>query len=86
MMMRIIIIIAILMILVMIIHPTGVAKYTVDDVPVELCTHAIYAFAVLDAEALTIAEHDAHLDTSSGLDNYRRFIGLRGRRPEVKVS
>ncbi|XP_047468523.1 chitotriosidase-1-like [Penaeus chinensis] len=66
-------------------YRAGVAKYTVDHLPVELCTHAVYAFAVLDAKTLTIVEHDDHLDNSSGLDNYRRFIRLRERRPGIKL-
>ena len=65
---------------------TGAAKYVVDDVPVESCTHVIYAFAVLDANSLKTIEHDAWLDKDSGLSNYRRFIDLRRRNPKAKVS
>lgn len=57
-----------------------------EDVPVELCTHAIYAFAVLDADSLVAREHDAYLDKAAGLDNYRRFVTLRERNPQAKVS
>ncbi|XP_042232701.1 chitotriosidase-1-like [Homarus americanus] len=63
----------------------GAAQYRVDDVPVELCTHVIYAFAVLDANSLTTVEHDPHLDKDQGLANYRRFLRLRSRNPQVKL-
>lgn len=66
-------------------YRTGAARYTVDDVPVELCTHAIYAFAVLDADSLVAREHDAYLDKAAGLDNYRRFVTLRERNPQAKM-
>ncbi|XP_042858033.1 chitotriosidase-1-like [Penaeus japonicus] len=66
-------------------YRTGAAKYTVDDVPVELCTHVIYAFAVLDASSLVAREHDAYLDKAAGLDNYRRFVKLRERNPQAKM-
>lgn len=64
----------------------GLAKYAVEDVPVELCTHVIYAFAVLDANSFTITENDPHLERDQGMANYQRFLQLRLRNPQAKVG
>ncbi|XP_068209059.1 uncharacterized protein [Palaemon carinicauda] len=66
-------------------YRTGAAKYTVDDIPVELCTHVIYAFAILDAATLRIKEYDSYLDKNDGLASYRKFIELRHRNPSAKM-
>ncbi|XP_064104521.1 chitotriosidase-1-like [Macrobrachium nipponense] len=66
-------------------YRTGAAKYMVEDIPVELCTHVIYAFAVLDAGTLKITEHDSYLDKDDGLASYRKFVDLRRRNPSAKM-
>lgn len=47
----------------------GDGKYVPEDVDVELCTHVIYAFTVLNGEALTLKPHDPWAD----IDN-RKFM------------
>lgn len=37
-------------------------KYTPDDIDPTLCTHIVYAFAVLDSNKLVIKPHDTWLD------------------------
>lgn len=63
---------------------TGIAKYTVDDIPVELCTHLVYAFAVLDSKTLLAKQHDRWLDID--LKNYNKFVELKKKNPNLKVS
>lgn len=40
-------------------------KYTPNDINPDLCTHIIYAFAVLDKEDLVIKSHDIWLDVEN---------------------
>ncbi|XP_068227286.1 probable chitinase 10 [Palaemon carinicauda] len=64
----------------------GVGQYTVDDIDLDLCTHLVYAFAVLDANSLTIKAHDTYLDLPSGLDNYNKFTNLKNLKPGIKTT
>nr|XP_053631344.1 probable chitinase 10 [Cherax quadricarinatus] len=61
----------------------GVAKYTVEDIPVELCTHLVYAFAILDPKTLLAKQHDSWLDND--LKNYDKFVQLKKKNPGMKV-
>ncbi|XP_072145440.1 probable chitinase 2 isoform X4 [Dermacentor andersoni] len=56
--------------------------YTVDDIPVHLCTHVIYSYAKLDNRTSSL-----YLDKTfdAGKDGYIRFLGLRKRNPKVKL-
>ena len=57
-----------------------------SDIDPGLCTHVIYAFAVLDSTSLGLKAHDSYLDLDDGLGNFRKFISdLRGRNPSVKL-
>ncbi|XP_069937009.1 chitinase-3-like protein 1, partial [Cherax quadricarinatus] len=60
----------------------GVAKYTVEDIPVELCTHLVYAFAILDPKTLLAKQHDSWLDND--LKNYDKFVQLKKKNPGMK--
>ncbi len=40
----------------------GNGKYMVNDIDPNLCTHIIYAFAVLDSSKLVIKPHDSWAD------------------------
>ncbi|XP_064085061.1 probable chitinase 10 [Macrobrachium nipponense] len=64
----------------------GTGKYTVDDIDTNLCTHLVYAFAVLDASTLTIKAHDSWLDLPSGLDNYKKFTNVKNLKPGIKTT
>lgn len=61
----------------------GLAKYRVEDIPVELFTHLIYAFATLDSQTLLAKQPDTWLDID--LKNYEKFIKLRKKNPNVKL-
>lgn len=40
----------------------GNGKYMINDIDPDLCTHIIYAFAVLDPNKLVIKPHDSWAD------------------------
>lgn len=50
----------------------GPGKYSPGDIDPSLCTHIIYAFAVLDATRLVIKPHDTWTD----IDNSKYFYFL----------
>ncbi|XP_075555210.1 putative chitinase 2 [Dermacentor variabilis] len=56
--------------------------YTVDDIPVHLCTHVIYSYAKLDNRASSLYLNKTF---DAGKDGYIRFLGLRERNPKVKL-
>ncbi|XP_068203061.1 oviduct-specific glycoprotein-like isoform X2 [Palaemon carinicauda] len=61
----------------------GLARYTVEDIPVELCTHLIYAFATLDSKTYLAKPFDPWLDVD--LKNYEKFVKLKEKNPKMKV-
>ena len=54
----------------------GAANFQVSNIP-SLCTHVIYAFAILDPTTYTMAMADTWLDPVSGLGNYKKFTALK---------
>lgn len=58
-----------------------------DDIDVSVCSHLVYAFAILDSTNYTIKSHDSYLDLpdNNGLDNYRRFTSLKQRKTGLKT-
>lgn len=49
----------------------------------DLCTHLVYAFAVLDANTLLMKSHDAWLDKD--LKNFEKFTQLKKKKKDLKV-
>lgn len=47
-----------------------------------LCTHYLYAFAILDQNALVITPSDEWADIS--LDGYANFVALKSKNPKAK--
>ena len=41
-------------------------KYTPDDIDVDLCTHIVYGFAVLDKNTFQMIAHDSYVDEDKG--------------------
>lgn len=62
----------------------GAGKYLPDDIDIDLCTHIVYGFAVLDSETLTIKTHDSWAD----IDNkfYTRVSGLKTKGIKVTLA
>ena len=64
----------------------GDGNFRVSDIDPRLCTHVIYAFAVLDPATLGLKAHDSYLDLDDGVGNFRNFVSdLRARSPSVRL-
>nr|5Y2C_A Chain A, insect group II chitinase [Ostrinia furnacalis]5Y2C_B Chain B, insect group II chitinase [Ostrinia furnacalis] len=59
-------------------------KYTPGDINPELCTHIIYAFAVLDKEELVIKSHDIWLDVENKF--YEKVTALKSHGVKVLLG
>ena len=66
-----------------IINFIGLAKHTVDDIDVNICTHVIYSFAVLSTVSHEMVAFDSWLDLD--LQNYANFVALKSKNPNVKL-
>ena len=69
----------------------GLGRFVVDDIDTSLCTHFIYAFAVLDGERHVMKAHDIYIDTdrSGGFRGwnkgfFRKFTALKKKNPHAK--
>ena len=64
----------------------GEGKFGISDIDPSLCTHVVYAFAVIDPATMGLKAHDAYLDLDDGLGNFRKFVtDLKSRRPDVRL-
>ena len=61
----------------------GEGKYLVENIEVNLCTHLVYSFVVLDPSSHVIKIHDDWLDVQLG--NLKKFTALRASHPGVKL-
>ncbi|CAK9817594.1 Probable chitinase 2 [Anthophora quadrimaculata] len=59
--------------------------FSVDNIPLELCTHLIYTFAGLNSTTSTIRSLDPHMDIENGIGNYRKMTQLRKKYPNLNV-
>ena len=41
-------------------------KFTPDDIDINLCTHIVYGFAVLDKNTYQMIAHDSYVDEDKG--------------------
>ena len=69
----------------------GLGKFLVEDINTSLCTHFIYAFAVLDGENHVMKAHDVWLDLDRagsfrGWNKgfFRKFTDLKKKNPNAK--
>ncbi|XP_054159855.1 uncharacterized protein LOC128958065 [Oppia nitens] len=64
-------------------YRSDLAKYTPNNINPFLCTHIIYAFAILDNKTLTMKSSDKCTD----IDNrfYQRVTDLKEKNPKLKV-
>ena len=69
----------------------GAGHFVADDIDTSLCTHFIYAFAVLDGENHVMKAHDnwLDLDRSGGYrgwnkGGFRKFTDLKKKNPNAK--
>lgn len=63
---------------------SGIGKYTPEDIDSNLCTHILYAFAILNETTMEIQAFDAKTD----IDNkfYKRVVAYKKRGIKVLVS
>lgn len=61
----------------------GEGKYLIENIEVNLCTHLVYSFVVLDPSSHVIKIHDDWLDVQLG--NLKKFTALRASHPGVKL-
>ena len=62
---------------------TGSGKFTVDNLDPSVCTHMIYAFAVLDGATNTIKPFDSWVDIDQQF--YAKFTALKSKNPNLKT-
>nr|BDV12031.1 endochitinase-like protein [Haemaphysalis longicornis] len=58
-------------------------NYDIEDIPVEKCTHLIYAFVGLSNQTWELFSIDPEYDFNKG--GYRRFTALRKKHPQLKT-
>ena len=61
----------------------GQGNFKVGNIDVNLCTHLVYAFAVLNTQSFTLKIFDDWLDKS--LKNYEKFVDLKKSNPNLKT-
>ena len=65
----------------------GAGKYSPADIDVDLCTHIMYGFAVLDANTLLMKVHDPWSDTDQwGPRLFEKVTALRQRGIHVSIA
>ena len=62
---------------------TGEGSFKTDNIDVNVCTHLVYAFAVLDTQTHTMKVYDTWLDES--LKNYQNFVALKEKNKNLKT-
>ena len=62
---------------------SALGKFSPSDINPKLCTHLIYAFAVLDGENLSIKPGDNWLDVEKG--HYRNFTDHKKKNTKLKT-
>ena len=61
----------------------GKGQFTVDDIDSNLCTHVLYAFAILDGVNYKIMIGDTRSDVTN--KGYEKFVALKTKKPSLKV-
>ena len=62
----------------------GVGKFEPEDINVELCTHIVYGFAVLNPKTLKVRAHDSWVDFDK--EFYKRVSSLKGTNRKVSLA
>ena len=60
----------------------GVGKYEPEDIDPSICTHVVYAFAVLDESKLLMKPSDTIVDRAF----YQKITALKGRGVKVTIG
>ena len=62
----------------------GQGKFLISDIDVNICTHVVYAFAVLAPQKYTLKIFDQWLDID--LKNLEKFVTLKKVNPKLKTA
>ena len=62
---------------------SGEGNFKLGDIDVNMCTHLVYAFAVLDPTSHTMKVFDEWLDVS--LENYKNYVALKEQNKKLKT-
>lgn len=65
-------------------YRSGMAKYQPQDVDTNLCTHIVYAFAVLNAGQLVIQVHDPLIDLDNEL--YKEVTAMKSKGVKILIA
>ncbi|KAF8787213.1 Chitotriosidase-1 like protein [Argiope bruennichi] len=66
-------------------YRNGDGKFVIENIDPQLCTHAIYAFAKLENNQITVFDPYLDLKENYGLGGYDRFNSLRQKNPNLKT-
>lgn len=64
-------------------YRTGAGQFSVSNINPNLCTHYMYAFAILDGSTYNIVTVDSWADIS--LKGYANFVAMKSKNPNMKT-